>query len=78
VYLDEGFEALLKMKMGRHVATIWTPKRAFEAEKYFDARLKRNFNPYDSDCEASYEIPLVGAPDVPEIGLEAGYLMLRR
>jgi hypothetical protein len=78
VYLDEGFEKLLKEKIGRHVSSIWTSRRAAEAARYFDSGLKRNFNPYDSDCEANYEIPLTGAPDVDEIGLEAGYLNLRR
>jgi len=78
VYLDEGFEALLKEKMRRHVSSIWTPRRAAEAAKYFDEGLKRNFNPYDRDCETDYEIPISGAADVDEIGLEAGFLMLRR
>lgn len=62
--------------MGRHAASLWTSKRAFQTAKYFDSQLKHNFNPYDRECEANFEIPLVGAADIPEIGLEEGYFML--
>jgi hypothetical protein len=55
-----------------------TSRRATETAKYFDSGIKRNFNPYDRDCEPDFEVPLVGAPDIPESGLDAGYLKLQR
>jgi hypothetical protein len=78
VYLDQGFQELLRQKMGRHANSLLTIKRAFETAKWFDDGTKRHFNPYDKDCEPEFEIPLVGVPDVPEIGLEYGYLRLKR
>jgi hypothetical protein len=78
VFLDEDFERLLRNKLGRHATSILTARRAIEAAKYFDSGFKRNFYPYDRDSESDFEVPLVGAPDIPEIGLEAGYLKLTK
>jgi hypothetical protein len=71
-------KALLKEKLGRQADLVWTQKREVETTRYFDNGIKRNFNPLDRDCDTIFEIPFVGAPDIPEIGLEAGYLMLQR
>jgi hypothetical protein len=67
----------LRNKLGRHTATILTTKRLAEVIKTFDS-LKRSFNPFAEDCEDEYEFTFTGAPDIPEIGLEAGYLQLRK
>jgi hypothetical protein len=68
----------VKEKLGRHAPLLWTPRRALEAAKYFENGIKRYFNPYDKECEMDYEIPLVGAADAPDVGLEAGYLRLKK
>jgi hypothetical protein len=78
VRLDEGFEALVKRKLGRHSATILTPKRILEFKRQFDSFIKRQFDPFDEDCEEEYEVNLAGAPDIPEVGLEAGYLKIKK
>lgn len=71
-------KALLKEKLGRQADLVYTQKREMETTRYFDNGIKRNFNPLDRDCDTIFEIPFNGAPDIPEIGLEAGYLMLQK
>ena len=46
--------------------------------RHFDSFIKRQFNPLDPDCEDEYEIPFAGSADIPDIGLEAGYLKIRK
>jgi hypothetical protein len=77
IRLDEEFVRFLKNKLGRHATTILDAKRLAEATKQFDT-LKRSFNPCEEDCEPEYEFTFAGAPDIPEIGLEAGYLRLQK
>lgn len=76
IRLDQGFEALLMRKLGRHAKAMLTDKRRIELRRHFDSFIKRQFNPLDSDCEDEYEIPFAGSVDIPDIGLEAGYLKI--
>ena len=55
-----------------------TDKRRIELRRHFDSFIKRQFNPLDPDCEDEYEIPFAGSADIPDIGLEAGYLNVRK
>ena len=48
---------------------ILTPKRVAEAVKTFEQDIKFTFNPYSDDEEDSFEIPLPGAPDIPQLKL---------
>ena len=75
VYLDQGFENLIRKKLGTKADSIITLNIASELNKQFDS-IKRNFDPYDPDCESVYEIPMRNAPEMPNIGLEEGYLKL--
>jgi hypothetical protein len=77
VYLDLGFERLIRNKLGAKADTILTKKTAVECLRYFES-IKREFNPYDPDCENDFEIPIRGAPEMPEIGLEEGHLKLSK
>jgi hypothetical protein len=45
--------------------------------RQFDT-IKKEFDPFEGDCEEEYEIPIKGAPEMPEIGLEEGYLKLSK
>ena len=78
MYLTKGFEALLRKKMGPQVDAILTPRRLKAALTYFESSIKCSFNPYDEACDLEYEIPLSGAIDIPEIGLDEGYMKLSR
>jgi len=48
------------------------------AVKAFEGGIKFQFDPYDEDCEQEYEIPLRGAPDIPDLDLHDGYLTIRK
>jgi hypothetical protein len=78
--LNEGFETLLRNKLRRNATKILTPERLVEPIDSFDTVLKRQFNPYDKDCEDEYQIRFSGPspPDIPEVGLEAGYMKLTK
>jgi hypothetical protein len=78
IYLHQGFEKLLRDKVGAQAKTILTERRVNEALRYFENAIKRAFNPYEEACETEFEIPMAGAPDVPALGLEEGYLKLSR
>ena len=48
------------------------------AVKAFEGNIKFQFDPYSDGCEAEFEFPLRGAPDIPSIGLEEGYIKVSR
>jgi hypothetical protein len=76
--LDEGFEDLVREKLGRDAVSLLKPRTLAELHRYFDSAIKGQFNPYDEECEEEYEIPIIGAPDKPAINLVAGYLKLQK
>lgn len=78
VRLDEGFENMLRRKLGRYATLILTERCIADARKHFDSSIKRQFNPLSNECEDTYEIPFAGASDVPSVRLEAGYLTLTK
>ena len=45
--------------------------------RQFDT-IKKDFDPFEEECEQEYEIPIRGAPEIPEIGLEEGHLKLSK
>jgi hypothetical protein len=77
VYLDQGFENLLRKKFGQHAKTILDGKRVTALVRHFDSTIKREYNPFDPDCDNEFEIPLAGVTDIPELGIEDGYLRLQ-
>jgi hypothetical protein len=74
IFLTENFKGLLASKIGMKSAEILTPKRIAEAVQSFESHIKFRFNPSSDDEEESFEIPLPGAPDVPEARLQDGYV----
>lgn len=76
MYLNERFQQLLHEKIGDCADEILTTRRLAEAIGCFETTIKCQFNPFSSLVEDEYEIPLPGAPDLPLIGLEGGYLTL--
>jgi hypothetical protein len=73
MYLGDGFNRLLRQKLGSRAEEILKPKTLREASRSFETQIKCQFNPLGSS-EESYEVPIPGAPDIPEIGLEGGFL----
>jgi hypothetical protein len=78
MFLNRGFEELLRRKLGRFADEILTPCCLEEAFSMFDTRLKCQFNPLSRDCESSVRIPLPGARNIFHIGLEGGFLKLSK
>lgn len=76
-YLDQGFENLLRKKVGTKAEAILTPKNLRSALDNFQ-RIKGEFDPYSDDSELVYEFFLRGAPEMPDIGLEEGYLKVSK
>ena len=77
IALEEGFEQLLRRKLRQHADEILQPSRLSGAKRHFEAFIKRQFNPDECD-EESLELPLRGARDIPECGLQIGYLKLTK
>jgi hypothetical protein len=78
IYLDQGFETLLRNKFGEVGIQCLDEKRLAELCRHFDSSIKRQFNPFDPLAETEFEIPIPGIQDMPSIGLRDGYLMLTR
>jgi hypothetical protein len=78
IFLDDGFERLLRQKLGRTAETILTERTLMGTMLHFENTIKRNFNPYNPSCDDEYEVPICGAPDQEDIGLLSGYLTLSR
>jgi hypothetical protein len=76
VYLNKGFESLLRRKLGAKANSVLTPNRLREAMRYFDTGVKCSFNRCNEACETEFDVPLPGAADSPDINLEDGYLKL--
>jgi hypothetical protein len=77
-YLTKGFENLLRRKLGARANEILTSKKLLSARKQFDNTIKTSFNPFDSNCDQEFEISIHQAPELPELGLEDGYLKLTK
>ena len=78
LYLEQGFESLLRRKLGTYANAILTPRRLDDLLRHFDNNIKRMFNPLGTRCAAEYEIAIGGVLDIPEIGLEDGYITLTK
>ena len=79
MYLNRGFEVLLRHRLGMLANEILTPNTLEEAFSMFDTRIKFQFNPLSRDCELEYRIPLPGARlNSARIRLEGGFLRLSR
>lgn len=76
--LELCFEKLIRRRLGSLAESILTPKVAAAVSHQFEA-INRNFNPYDQESDMDYyEVPLRGAPEMPHIGLEEGFLRLSK
>lgn len=64
--------------MGAYADTILTERRLGDLLRNFDNSIKRKFNPFGPRPVAEYEIAIGGVSDIPEIGLEDGYMTLTK
>jgi hypothetical protein len=78
IFLNKGFEELLRKKLGGRAPSILTSKRLAQAMRFFESSIKAAFNPYDDYSGNNFDVPIGTVVDIPEIGLEDGYLTLTR
>jgi len=77
-YLNEAFEQLIRQKLGAKAKDILNPRSLSEAMRSFETTIKSQFDPLVTECEDEFEIPIPGAPELPDIGLSYGYLKLSK
>lgn len=46
--------------------------------RHFDSTIKHQYNPYDPSCEQEFEMAVGGLSDMPDLGIEDGYLNLSK
>jgi hypothetical protein len=79
IFIDDAFVRFLRHRRGGHAEEILlSTRQVSSATKYFQTVIKRDFNPYSPDCEEEYELDLQGSPDIPQLGLEDGYLKISK
>ena len=76
LFLTRNFEDFLHQRLGSRVQL--SEKALAQAVKTFESAIKIKFDPYGDDCDDEYEIPVRGVKDIPEIGLEDGYLKISK
>jgi len=77
MYLNDGFERLLRQKLGPKAEETLKARTLAEALRNFETQIKCQFNPLGI-CQGFFEVPIPGAPDLPDIGLEGGFITLSR
>lgn len=60
--------------MGDYAEQILKPNCLEEVLKYFDTFLKVEFR--DDESIPFFNIPIPGAPNIPEIGIEDGFMIM--
>jgi hypothetical protein len=78
IYLTKNFEDLVRRRLGSKAPQILTQKALTQCARAFENLIKCTFDPEDENAEDEYELPIPGAPDSPDIGLEDGYLRLSK
>jgi len=78
IYLDEGFENLIR-NIFRRVGIQKIEKKILgELLRSFQSQIKTQFDPMTPDALNEYEVAVPGIPDMPQIGLRDGYLALTK
>ena len=78
LYLDRGFEELVRNKVGTRYLEIWSEGIRRRIREYFSDNIKEDFNPTSDDCQEEFNVPFDDVPDLPQIGIQAGFLTLRK
>jgi hypothetical protein len=78
VFLNAEFENLVRGRLGNRVDDVLSERALSVSMEMFNSWIKCTFDPDDEDGEDEYDIPLPGAPQIPEIELQGGYLRLSK
>ncbi len=77
-YLTHNFEKFLRQGLGPRAEQILTKERLAGAVRNFELTIKFTFNPWSDTCPPFFEVPLRGAPDIPEASLKDHWIKLSK
>jgi hypothetical protein len=77
IYLNQQFEASLQKRFEGKGENILSEKKLKELLTQFESTIKREYNPLDPTSEQEFEV-IFGSPDMPDVGVEDGYLSLKK
>ena len=78
MYLNDGFERLIRAKLGARAEEILNKRTLAVTLRSFETTIKCQFNPLAPISEEFYEVPIPGAPTIRVIGLERGFMTLTK
>jgi hypothetical protein len=74
VFLNRAYEDALRKRLGKYAEQVLKPKCLSEMLRHFDHYIKVEFK---DDVESiSFAVP--GAPNIPEAGVEDGFMSMSR
>jgi hypothetical protein len=78
VYLDQGFETLIRKKFEGVGGRLLHERRLADILRHFDSYIKRQFNPLDPSCDTVFDISIGDIQDIPQIDICDGYMTLSK
>jgi hypothetical protein len=76
VFLNRAFETALRNRLGKYAPQILKPKTLQEIMRNFDDYIKVEFK--DDESVPFINFAVTGAPDIPELGIEDGFMSFSR
>jgi hypothetical protein len=78
MFIDRGFEAFVRRKLGPRHSDSLLPTHLKEIQEWFDVRVKKEYNPTDPRGPSEFPIPFPEVPDLPEAGIEDESMRVRK
>jgi Ethanolamine utilization protein EutJ (predicted chaperonin) len=68
----------LQQRLGSRARDVLKGQTLAGAVHHFELAIKLIFNAWSDSCPSHFEIPLRGAPNIPELSLNEGYLTISK
>jgi hypothetical protein len=76
LFLDRAFEDAIRARLGEWADKVLKPRTLAEMMRYFNRFLKVEFKDDEDAPFMNFAVP--GAPDIPEAGIEGGFMTMSR
>lgn len=76
IFLDRAFMAAVRVRLGNHADQVLKPRCVTELMRCFASYIKIEFKDDDSHPQISFSLP--GTSDIPEAGVEGGFMTMSR
>ena len=76
LFLDKAFEEAIRARLGEWAERVLKPRTLAEMMRYFNRFLKVEFKDDEGVPFVNFAVP--GAPDIPEAGIEGGFMTMSR